>query len=144
MASAPQRPQAKLLDAIQAPPDREQLEQIARGIATEPGELPDEAGLAAVLDSAAGLTRYEAEGAFSLSLLSHQRHDSADDAARGFLAGVLDQQAMLGAGIDARGAAIHCEYRKIIDREIHAWKIFRKHANRAIPVVCHRYWQSGL
>jgi ATPase family associated with various cellular activities (AAA) len=58
-------------------PDREQLQQIARGIATEPGELPDQQGLAAVLDSAAGLTRYEAEGAFSLSLVQRSRIEPA-------------------------------------------------------------------
>ena len=53
-------------------PNREQLEEIARGIATEDGELPEGEGLATVLDAAAGLTRYEAEGAFSLSLVRHQ------------------------------------------------------------------------
>ncbi len=54
-------------------PGREQLERIARGVATEPGELPDGDGLAAVLDAAAGLTRVEAENAFSLSLVRHDR-----------------------------------------------------------------------
>ena len=53
-------------------PDRGQLEEIARGIATEDGELPEGDGLATVLDAAAGLTRYEAEGAFSLSLVREQ------------------------------------------------------------------------
>jgi hypothetical protein len=53
-------------------PSREQLEEIARGIATEEGELPSDT-VGAVLDSAAGLTRYEAEGAFSLSLVRHGR-----------------------------------------------------------------------
>ena len=38
-------------------PGRDQLEAIARAIATEPGELPEGDGLAAVLDAAAGLTR---------------------------------------------------------------------------------------
>ena len=38
-------------------PDREQLEEIARGIATEDGELPDGPELQMVLDAAAGLTR---------------------------------------------------------------------------------------
>jgi hypothetical protein len=52
-------------------PGREQLEQIARGIATESGELPEGDALQTVLDAAAGLTRYEAEGAFSLSLVRH-------------------------------------------------------------------------
>ena len=50
-------------------PSRDQLEEIARGIATEDGELPNGAELTMVLDAAAGLTRYEAEGAFSLSLV---------------------------------------------------------------------------
>ncbi len=50
-------------------PTREQLAEIAGGIATETGELPDGPELDRVLDAAAGLTRYEAEGAFSLSLV---------------------------------------------------------------------------
>ncbi len=50
-------------------PGREQLEEIARGIATEDGELPEGDQLETVLDAAAGLTRYEAEGAYSLSLV---------------------------------------------------------------------------
>lgn len=54
-------------------PGREQLEEIARGIATEDGELPAGDELTAVLDAAAGLTRYEAEGAFSLSITRHNR-----------------------------------------------------------------------
>lgn len=54
-------------------PGREQLEEIARGIGTEEGELPHGDELASVLDAAAGLTRYEAEGAFSLSLVRDGR-----------------------------------------------------------------------
>ncbi|MHB8954936.1 MAG: AAA family ATPase [Pirellulaceae bacterium] len=50
-------------------PDRTQLEHIARGIATEEGELPDGVELERVLDAAAGLTRFEVEGAFCLSLV---------------------------------------------------------------------------
>ncbi|MDB5342017.1 MAG: ATPase central domain protein [Schlesneria sp.] len=50
-------------------PDREQLTEIARGIATEPSELPNGQELETVLDAAAGLTRLEAENAFSLSLV---------------------------------------------------------------------------
>jgi len=50
-------------------PSRDQLEEIVRGIATEEGELPEGDTLETVLDAAAGLTRYEAEGAFSLSLV---------------------------------------------------------------------------
>jgi hypothetical protein len=53
-------------------PGRGQLEEIARGTATEDGELPEGDDLETVLDAAAGLTRYEAEGAFSLSLVRHQ------------------------------------------------------------------------
>ena len=54
-------------------PDRPQLEHIARAIATEDGEMPAGADLDRLLDAAAGLTRYEAEGAFSLSLIRHAR-----------------------------------------------------------------------
>jgi len=54
-------------------PNREQLEEIARGIATEPGELPDDLGLGRALDASAGLTRMEAENAFSLSLVRQQQ-----------------------------------------------------------------------
>lgn len=50
-------------------PDREQLAEIARGIATEDGELPSGTSHEALLDAAVGLTRYEAEAAFSLSLV---------------------------------------------------------------------------
>ena len=52
-------------------PDAEQLESIAREIATEAEELPEAAELTTVLDAAAGLTRLEAENAFSLSLVRH-------------------------------------------------------------------------
>lgn len=52
-------------------PGRTQLEQVARGIATEDGEMPAGDELARLLDAAAGLTRYESEGAFSLSLVRH-------------------------------------------------------------------------
>ena len=52
-------------------PAREQLQELARGVATEAGELPGGPQLEAVLDAAAGLTRYEAESAFSLSLVRH-------------------------------------------------------------------------
>ncbi|REJ88279.1 MAG: AAA family ATPase [Planctomycetota bacterium] len=54
-------------------PDRRQIAEIARGVATEEGELPTGAELDRVLDAACGLTRYEAEGAFSLSLVRHGR-----------------------------------------------------------------------
>jgi hypothetical protein len=54
-------------------PDRQQLEAIARGIATEKGEMPDGDDLQRLIDAAAGLTRYEAEGAFSLSLVRESK-----------------------------------------------------------------------
>jgi hypothetical protein len=54
-------------------PDRQQLEEIARGIATEDGEIPEGNAFEAVLDAAAGMTRHEAENAFSLSLVRHER-----------------------------------------------------------------------
>ena len=54
-------------------PGRDQLGAIARGVATEPRELPEGEGLDAVLDAAAGLTRVEAENAFSLSLVRHNK-----------------------------------------------------------------------
>jgi hypothetical protein len=57
-------------------PGREQLTEIARGVATEPGDLPQGAELTRLLDAAAGLTRYEAEGAFALSLTRHGRLQS--------------------------------------------------------------------
>ena len=52
-------------------PGRDQLQQIASGVATESGEMPDGEGLERLLDAAAGLTRFEAENAFSLSLVRH-------------------------------------------------------------------------
>jgi len=53
-------------------PGRSELEEIARGVATEEGELPGQPGeLARVLDSAAGLTASEAENAFALSIVRH-------------------------------------------------------------------------
>ena len=52
-------------------PSRQQLLEIARGVATEEGDLPKGQELDRVIDAAAGLTRYEAENAFSLSLVRH-------------------------------------------------------------------------
>ncbi len=64
----------KLFVVIEHPlPGRAQLEEIARGVATEEGELPAGMELERVLDAAAGLTRYEAESAFSLALVRHSR-----------------------------------------------------------------------
>lgn len=54
-------------------PDREQLTEIARGVATEPGELPEGQELDRVLEAACGLTRIEAENSFALSLVRHSR-----------------------------------------------------------------------
>lgn len=52
-------------------PDREQLGTIARELADRPGDLPTGPRWDALLDAAAGLTRQEAEGAFSLSIARH-------------------------------------------------------------------------
>lgn len=57
-------------------PGREQLLEIAQGVAVEEDELPTGADLDRVLDAAAGLTRYEAENAFSLSLVRSGRLSS--------------------------------------------------------------------
>jgi hypothetical protein len=54
-------------------PDRQQLQEIASGVATEEGEMPAGEELGRLLDAAAGLTRHEAEGAFSLSLVREGR-----------------------------------------------------------------------
>ena len=51
-------------------PDRDQLRDIALGVA-QANELPDENEFERVLDAASGLTRYEAENAFALSLIRH-------------------------------------------------------------------------
>ena len=52
-------------------PDRDQLKEIAAGIATEESEFPDGTELEKVLDAVGGLTRAEAESAFSLSLVRY-------------------------------------------------------------------------
>ncbi|MFM8703801.1 MAG: AAA family ATPase [Planctomycetia bacterium] len=52
-------------------PGRAQLEEIARGVATQDGELPEGDELARVIEAAAGLTASEAENAFSLALVRH-------------------------------------------------------------------------
>jgi hypothetical protein len=53
-------------------PDREQLERIARELTSDsPEEMPQGEDLQRVLDAAAGLSRYEAEGSFALSLTRH-------------------------------------------------------------------------
>ena len=52
------------------PPARAELQELLGGIATD-SEMPAGQQLVAVLDAAVGLTRYEAENAFSLSLVRH-------------------------------------------------------------------------
>jgi hypothetical protein len=53
-------------------PDRKQLQRIVHELTSDhPEDLPKGADLQRVLDAAAGLTRYEAEGAFALSLTRH-------------------------------------------------------------------------
>jgi hypothetical protein len=53
-------------------PDREELERIARELTSnQPEDFPHGEELQRVLDAAAGLTRYESEGAFALSLTRH-------------------------------------------------------------------------
>jgi hypothetical protein len=52
-------------------PDRDGLERIIRETSTDPNDLPRDDDLRRVLDAAAGLTRYEAEGAVALSLTRH-------------------------------------------------------------------------
>jgi hypothetical protein len=54
-------------------PGHAQLEEIARGIATQDGELPTGDDLARVIEAAAGLTASEAENAYSLALVRHGR-----------------------------------------------------------------------
>jgi hypothetical protein len=55
-------------------PDRAALEQIARELTSEsPDDMPQEDDLQRVLDAAVGLSHYEAEGAFALSLSRHDR-----------------------------------------------------------------------
>jgi len=53
-------------------PGRDQLAEIARGVATA-DEVPKGDEFERVLDAAGGLTRYEAEAAYSLSLVRHGR-----------------------------------------------------------------------
>jgi hypothetical protein len=53
-------------------PDRSQLARIAQELTSDhPEDLPDGPALERVLDGAAGLSRFEAEGAFALSLARH-------------------------------------------------------------------------
>jgi hypothetical protein len=52
-------------------PGHAQLEEIARGVATQDGELPSGDEFSRVIEAAAGLTASEAENAYSLSLVRH-------------------------------------------------------------------------
>jgi len=64
----------KLFIVVEHPlPGRDQLEEIASGVATDEGEMPTGVELQRLHDAAAGLTRFEAENAFSLSLVRHNR-----------------------------------------------------------------------
>lgn len=74
-------------------PDRNQLAEIARGIATEESELPEGAEFETVLDASAGLTRLEAENAFSLSLVRHGR--IASEAVWELKSGMLKKSGLL-------------------------------------------------
>lgn len=63
----------KMFVVVEHPmPTRQQLLEIAEGVATEDGELPAGEELEAVLDAAMGLTRLEVENAFGLSLVRNQ------------------------------------------------------------------------
>ena len=74
-------------------PTRGQLEEILRSIATEDGELPSAPLLQTVLDAAAGLTRLEAENAFSLSLVRRGRIEP--DAIWELKAGMLKKSGLM-------------------------------------------------
>ena len=65
-AAIPEELEKMFVVVEHALPNHEQLEAIAREIATEEEELPDHTQLKTILDAAAGLTRLEAENAFSL------------------------------------------------------------------------------
>ncbi|MCE9534149.1 MAG: AAA family ATPase [Planctomycetes bacterium] len=63
----------KLFVILEHPlPDREQLNRIVQELTSDsPSDLPKGTELGKVLNASAGLTRYEAEGAFALSLARH-------------------------------------------------------------------------
>ncbi len=54
-------------------PTRQQLEEIAASIAADADEFPEGEERERILDAACGLSRYEAENAFALSLVRHGR-----------------------------------------------------------------------
>ena len=68
----------KLFVVVEHPlPDRRQLAEIARGVAAEAYEVPGGVELERLLDAAVGLTRLEAESAFSLALVRHAKFEVA-------------------------------------------------------------------
>jgi hypothetical protein len=68
----------KLFVVVEHPlPGRDQLAEIARGVAGEQYTAPTGVALERLLDSAVGLTRLEAENAFSLSLVRHDQFEVA-------------------------------------------------------------------
>jgi hypothetical protein len=68
----------KLFAVLEHPlPDRQQLAEIARGVASQQHEVPSGVELDRLLDAAVGLTRLEAENAFSLSLVRHEKLEVA-------------------------------------------------------------------
>ena len=82
----------KLFTVIEHPlPDREQLRELASNVASE--QLPDDANTRRIFDAAAGMTRTEAEGAFSLSLIEHDR--LVPDSIWGLKANMLRQSSAL-------------------------------------------------
>lgn len=78
-------------------PNRVQLQCIAASIATGSTELPTGPDQDRVLEAAAGLTRYEAEGAFALSLVRHGRLEPS-------ALWELKTQSLLKSGL----LALHC------------------------------------
>src|SRR5207253_871017 len=95
----------KLFVVLEHPlPDREQLAAIARDLAADGGGLPDGAEFGRLLDAAAGLTRYEAEGAFARAL--------GNEAQRPTL--VLDMGALYGSLVGSTEANVR-QALKIVD-----------------------------
>jgi hypothetical protein len=54
-------------------PSREKLSAIAAQVGAVPGEYPEGVSREAILDAASGMTCYEAEGAYALSIIQHGR-----------------------------------------------------------------------
>ena len=84
----------KMFTVVEHPmPTREQLLEIAEGVATEDGELPTGDELETVLDAAMGLTRLEAENAFGLSLV--RDHELRPDTIWGMKANTLKKSGLI-------------------------------------------------